>query len=91
MARYSGDETYLDCQSGLADTTIAKNGYSPVIHSAGAVRGILGSGRDVQTSEGSEGGVRENREREVVVDDRGEVVKEPCRGIYGGQRNLVRS
>ena len=39
----------------------------------------------MQTSEGSEEGVRKNRERKVVVDDRGEVVKEACRGIYGSR------
>lgn len=46
MAQSGDDKTYLDGQSGLADTAITKDNYSPFVHSAGAMRGMLGSGRD---------------------------------------------
>lgn len=44
------------------------------IHSAGAVRGFLGVGGMCRSRKDQKGGTREYCEREVVVDDRGEVV-----------------
>ena len=72
MARSSDNKTYLDCQSSLADTTVAKDSYSPAVHSAGAVRGMPAAG-DMYSS-WKKRALGKTVRGKVDVNDRGDAV-----------------